>query len=106
MDLSGDQDCSTTERRRPSSLAHPISFHSLNQFHCSQSHLLSIDLIELSIFVFLFRSKVKGLAISVNVDGRVNQRKLALQIEEPKELEETLGKLEKIHVHFVRKIDQ
>ena len=94
MDFSCDQNSCTTQAWWSSSLAHPISFHSLNQFCGSHGNLSSLI------------PKVKHLAVSGNVDTWINKWKLVLETQKSEKFQETSGELEQVNVHFVAEIDQ
>lgn len=75
-------------------MAHPVSLHSLDELYGSESNCLGLC------------SQIEGLAVSVDVEGGVDDGKLALEIQELKQLKEGSGQFKKVHIHLIAEINE
>lgn len=75
-------------------MTHPVSLHSLDELNSSESDS------------FGHASKIKGLAVAVNVKGRIDKWQLTLEIKEFEQFKEASSQLEQIHIHFIAEVDE
>lgn len=93
VDLGSYQYSCSTQTGRPSTLAHPVPLHPLDQLNRSESDPLGLS------------AQIQGLAVPVDVERGVYDWQLTLKIEEFEQFQEATSQLEQVHVHLIAEID-